>query len=102
MISQDLSTEEHGGENTSASFGISLEVTFPLPCFSCGSEQPQDEGCEHSDEKERYQSFGIFRLSVAQGEPPAVTVEVTKGLFDFHTAGVRTLDERSRTAVVWE
>ena len=44
MISQELSTEEHGGENTSASFGISLEVTFPLRCFSCESEQPQDEG----------------------------------------------------------
>jgi hypothetical protein len=102
MISQELSTEEHGGENTSASFGISLEVTFPFLCFSCESEQPQDEGCEHSDEKERFESFWVFRLSVAQGEPPAVTFEVTKGLFDFHTACVRTLDERSRTTVVWE
>lgn len=76
-------------------------MALPSPRFSRKAEQPQDEVCEQSDEKQHFGPSGIFRLSVAQWENPSMTFEVTKGFFDFHTSCIRTPDEIGGAAVVW-
>jgi len=77
-------------------------VTFPAARFGCETEQPQDEGREQGDEKQRLESCGTFGLGVSQSEPPSVTFEVTEGFFDFHTACVCPFDEIARAAMVWK
>jgi hypothetical protein len=69
-----------------------LEVTLPPPCFSRKTEQPQDEGCEYSDEQQHFKAFGIFRLCVSKRETPSMTFEVAECFFDFHAPCVGALD----------